>query len=129
VVVDSTTRLGASVSVVTLNYRLLIVGLLPQSALDLLSSRFGVDACSVEQSSTVLTGTVSDQPQLRALLTLIWDVGGRVDSLETTPQTALDHRATTESSPRPGGCLRPISEAPSCADQLLGRAQKEGEQS
>jgi hypothetical protein len=118
------------VSVVTLNYRLLIVGLLPQSALDLLSSRFGVDACSVEQSSTILTGTVSDQPQLRALLTLIWDVGGRVDSLETTPQTALDRRATMESSPRPGGCLRPIqSEAPSCADQLLGRAQKEGEQS
>ena len=116
--------------VVTLNYRLQLVGLLPESALDLLSSRFPMDACSVEHGFTVLTGTVSDQPQLRALLTLIWDVGGRVDSLETTTQTALEmHRVTPESPRRIWRLSRPFQRAPR-PQEAPGRTQEEeGEQS
>jgi hypothetical protein len=101
------------VLVVTLNYRLQLLGLLPQSALDLLSSRFRMQTCSVEQGSTVLTGTVSDQPQLRALLTVVWDVGGRVDSLGTTPQTPYEiHRTTSESPPRMTRLSRPLQHKP-----------------
>lgn len=72
----------------TLRFRLVISGPLPGTTLELLQSRFHTDDVTKESTSTELTGTVSDQPALRALLGLIWDTGGQVLSLETELQTA-----------------------------------------
>ena len=67
----------------SLYYRLVISGSVPQAATELVRSRFDVTECTVAPASTVLTGRLADQPALRALLTLISDTGGRVVSLDT----------------------------------------------
>jgi len=72
---------------VTLHYRLMISGSLPQISVELLRSRFEPDNITVGPACTAVTGTVLDQPELRALLALLWDTGGRLLSLNTEPET------------------------------------------
>jgi hypothetical protein len=56
-------------------YRLIVAGPLSQTAAQLIDTRFGSSAVispSDRDSEVLLT---SDQPALRALLTLLWDLG------------------------------------------------------
>lgn len=46
--------------------------------LDQIQARFGEVGVRRDPDRTVLTGTVTDQPALRALLSLVWDGGGDV---------------------------------------------------
>ncbi len=66
-----------------LHFRLRISGPLPQTAVTLLHDRFHVDVIRVLPLATCVIGTVVDQPELRALLNLIWDTGGRLTYLDT----------------------------------------------
>jgi hypothetical protein len=60
------------------DYELHIANRPPRLVLDQIRSRFGEVAVRRDADRTVLTGTVIDQPALRALLTLVWDSGGDV---------------------------------------------------
>lgn len=63
-------------------YRLLITGRLPQTVTEILADRFGSAAAVIhaDQSRTVVD-IDGDQAALRALLTLLWDVGHDVPSI------------------------------------------------
>jgi hypothetical protein len=83
---------------VTLHYRLVLSGLLPQTTVKLLHARFGIVDLVAGRASTTVIGIVDDQPALRALLSLIWDTGGTVLSLDTSvgdsvPSPAFLHTA------------------------------------
>ena len=68
----------------TTTVRLVLSGLLPLTTVKLLHTRFGVVDLIGGGASTTVTGIVDDQPALRALLSLIWDTGGSVISLDTS---------------------------------------------
>ena len=82
---SGTTRAPATVTSVTIRYRLVISGSLPRTTRDLLDSRFRPDQVETVPASTAVTVTVVDQPALRALLGLIWDTGRQVVSVRTEP--------------------------------------------
>lgn len=73
-----------------LPFRLRISGSLPRTAAVLLSDRFQIDEIRILPFATSITGAVVDQPELRALLGLLWDTGGHL--------TYLDLNATTRSA-------------------------------
>ncbi len=77
-----------------LRFRLRISGPLPRTAVALLSDRFQIDEIRVLPVATHITGAVVDQPELRALLSLLWDTGGQL--------TYLDLDATARSSTNKG---------------------------
>jgi hypothetical protein len=56
-------------------------GRLPQALIRLMSERFGDVTPNEQQNTTTLHGSVPDQAALRALLCLIWDIGGTVLSV------------------------------------------------
>ena len=66
----------------TFKFRLVVSGRLPQTTVKLLQTRFGVVDLVAGRDSTTVIGIVDDQPALRALLSLIWDTGGSVLSLD-----------------------------------------------
>ena len=70
-----------------LHFRLRISGPLPRTAAALLSDRFQIDDIRILPVATHITGTVVDQPELRALLSLVWDTGGRLTYLDLEPTT------------------------------------------
>jgi hypothetical protein len=70
---------------VTLRYELILAGALPRPVAEVIRSRFGEVVLRSERDATVMTGDIVDQPALRALLSLVWDTGGHVMSLEITP--------------------------------------------
>jgi hypothetical protein len=72
-----------------LHFRMRISGALPRTALDLLSDRFQIDEIRVLPVATSITGAVIDQPELRALLNLVWDTGGQLTyvDLDATTRT------------------------------------------
>ena len=72
---------------VMLHFRLRISGPLPRMAADLLCDRFQIDEIRILPVATFITGTVVDQPQLRALLNLVWDTGGQLTYLDLEPTT------------------------------------------
>ena len=99
-----TTRPRATLLVVTLRYRLTIFGSLPRATSEVLRDRFRVGGVSIEPTSTVLTGRLVDQPALRTLLILIWDVGGSVKSLEIQVESpATDGISPDAAEPRNEG--------------------------
>jgi hypothetical protein len=63
---------------VELIYDLEIRGRLPRGTHDELRERFGDFGVRSDTSRTVLSGIVVDQAALRALLSMLWDVGGEV---------------------------------------------------
>jgi hypothetical protein len=81
-----------------LNFRIRISGPLPKTAVALLSDRFQIDEIRVLPVATQLTGAVVDQPELRALLCLVWDLGGRLAYLdvEATSRSAATRGAIGE---------------------------------
>jgi hypothetical protein len=65
----------------TVRYRLVIAGPVAQWLTDTIADRFGGVSISAAANGTVLEVVEADQPALRALLTLLWDVGHDVLSL------------------------------------------------
>ena len=62
-------------------YRLLVTGGLPRTVTDLITDRFGAAALIRDEESRTVVDIDGDQASLRALLTLLWDVGHDVASV------------------------------------------------
>ncbi len=62
-------------------YRLLVTGRLPRTVLDLITDRFGSDTLIRAEETRTVVHIDGDQASLRALLTLLWDVGQDVASV------------------------------------------------
>ena len=62
-------------------YRLLVTGRLPRTVTELISDRFGPAALIRAEGSRTVVDIDGDQASLRALLTLLWDVGHDVASV------------------------------------------------
>lgn len=73
----------------TLLYRMVVSGPLPNTTVATIHARFRPDQIVAGPESTVATGTAIDQPALRALVGLVWDTGGQILSLDTEPKTAF----------------------------------------
>jgi hypothetical protein len=69
---------------VELTYQLEIRGALPRGAREELRQRFGELVVRSEGDRTVLSGLTVDQAALRALLGLLWDVGGELHLVRAT---------------------------------------------
>ena len=62
-------------------YRLLVTGRIPRTVTDLITDRFGSAALIRAEESRTVVDIEVDQASLRALLTLLWDVGHDVASV------------------------------------------------
>jgi hypothetical protein len=67
---------------VELTYRVEIRGPLPRLARDELRRRFGEVEVQSDGDLTVLSGLSADQAALRAVLSLLWDLGSEVRLVE-----------------------------------------------
>jgi hypothetical protein len=70
---------------VELTYRLEIRGPLPRIAEDELRERFGDVRVQSDGDRTLVVGHSADQAALRAVLSLLWDLGVEVRLVEATP--------------------------------------------
>jgi hypothetical protein len=61
-------------------YRLLVTGRLPKTVTDVVADRFEPAVIQAEEGRTVVD-VDADQASLRALLTLLWDIGQDVSSV------------------------------------------------
>jgi hypothetical protein len=75
---------------VELTYRLEIRGPLPRVAQDQLRARFGDVRVQSDGDRTLVSGHTADQAALRAVLSLLWDVGVEVLVVEATPLSGQD---------------------------------------
>ena len=71
-----------------LTYRLEIRGPLPRAAQEELGRRFGDVKVQSEETWTVVSGLTVDQAALRAVLSLLWDLGSEVRLVEAIPLPA-----------------------------------------
>lgn len=62
-------------------YQLLVTGRLPETVRALVGERFGPTAVIVTDAPCTVVDIDADQAALRALLTLLWDVGQEVHSI------------------------------------------------
>jgi hypothetical protein len=65
----------------TSRYRLRVTGRLPQTLTELVGDRFGPAAVVVTGAGSTVVDIEADQAALRALLTMLWDVGQEVHSV------------------------------------------------
>jgi hypothetical protein len=75
---------------VELTYRLEIRGPLPRIAQEQLRERFGDLRMQFDGDRTLVSGHCADQAALRAMLSLLWDVGVEVRVVEATPLSSPD---------------------------------------
>jgi hypothetical protein len=75
---------------VELTYRLEIHGPLPRVVREELHRRFGDVQVRSDGDRTVVSDLTADQAALRAVLSLLWDVGVEVRLLEATPLSGRD---------------------------------------
>ena len=68
-----------------LTYRLEIRGPLPHLARDEIRRRFGEVEVRSDGELTVVPGLTADQSALRAVLSLLWDLGSEVRLVEAIP--------------------------------------------
>ena len=74
-----------------LSYHLEIRGAIPRGAREELRRRFGDLVVRSDGDRTVLSGITVDQAALRALLGLLWDVGGELHLVRAVaPGQAVD---------------------------------------
>jgi hypothetical protein len=66
-------------------YQLAISGPLPERVRDALQRRFGNVPITEEPGRTLIGEFQADQGTLRAMMTLLWDVGGDVVLLSSSP--------------------------------------------
>jgi len=69
-------------------YHVLLAGPVPAAVVDVMTSRFGCPEIRTQRNGTVLEGGVADQAALRALLNLLWDVGGDIRLVRVAPPSA-----------------------------------------
>jgi hypothetical protein len=69
---------------VELTYQLEVRGALPRGVREELRRRFGELVVQSQGDRTVLSGLTVDQAALRALLGLLWDVGGELQLVRAT---------------------------------------------
>lgn len=67
------------------SYQVALAGRVPQHVAELITRRFGEVSMHVDADRTVLAGPIADQAAVRALVNLLWDVGGDVRLLRVTP--------------------------------------------
>jgi hypothetical protein len=72
---------------VELIYDLETRGTLPRATHNELRQRFGDFLLRTDTNRTVLSGIVVDQAALRALLSMLWDVGGEVQLVRAVAGT------------------------------------------
>jgi hypothetical protein len=72
---------------VLLTYRLEIHGRLPQVVHEELRRRFGEIEVRSQDARTVVAGLTVDQSALRAVLSLLWDVGSEVHLVRAMSQS------------------------------------------
>jgi hypothetical protein len=77
---------------VELTYRLEIRGPLPRVAQDQLRERFGDVRVQSDGDRTRVSGHSADQAALRAVLSLLWDLGVEVLVVEATPLPGQDRK-------------------------------------
>lgn len=65
-------------------YHLALAGRVPLAVADQIPHRFGAVTVRSAPPGTVLDGSLPDQAALRALLGLLWDVGGEIRLLRVT---------------------------------------------
>ena len=66
-------------------YHLALAGPLPATVAEVIRVRFGEVAIRSSADPTALDGLLADQAAVRALLTLVWDVGGEIRLLRVIP--------------------------------------------
>jgi hypothetical protein len=61
----------------------LVTGRLPDGLVDLIADRFGAAAriTTAERPTFTVVSLTADQPALRALLTLLWDLGQEIEAV------------------------------------------------
>jgi len=74
----------------TSRYQLLVTGRLPETVKELVGDRFGPSAVVVTDARCTVVDVDADQAALRALLTLLWDVGHEVQSLSRSDRRPED---------------------------------------
>ena len=73
-----------------LTYQLETRGPLPRIAQDQLRERFGDVRMQSDGDRTLMSGQCADQAALRAMLSLLWDLGVEVRVVEATPLSGRD---------------------------------------
>ena len=68
-------------------YRLVVAGPLSQTVIQLIDSRFGSAASIGRIGPDSAVDLTADQPALRALLTLLWDLGQDLVAIRRGPAT------------------------------------------
>jgi hypothetical protein len=77
---------------VELTYRLEIRGPLPRVAQDQLRERFGDVRVQSDGDRTLISGHCADQAALRAVLSLLWDIGVEVRLVDATPRSGREEK-------------------------------------
>lgn len=75
-----------------LTYRLEIRGPLPRVAQDQLRERFGDVRVHSDGDRTLISGHCTDQAALRAVLSLLWDIGVEVRVVDATPPSGREEK-------------------------------------
>lgn len=65
-------------------YHLALAGPLPATVTEVIRVRFGEVTIRSSADRTALDGMLADQAAVRALLTLVWDVGGEIRLLRVS---------------------------------------------
>ncbi|HYO32696.1 MAG TPA: hypothetical protein VES21_07595 [Nocardioidaceae bacterium] len=71
-------------------YRLIVAGRIAHAAADIIEARFGSAASVHTDGADTAIDLASDQPSLRALVTLLWDVGHDLLSITQCPDGSHD---------------------------------------
>jgi hypothetical protein len=66
-------------------YRLVVAGRLPRTVTELIESRFGSAASIGRSGPDSAVDLTADQPAVRALLTLLWDLGHDLVAIRKCP--------------------------------------------
>lgn len=66
-------------------YRLIVAGRIAHAAADIIEARFGSAASIHTDGADTAIDLAADQPSLRALVTLLWDVGHDLLSISQCP--------------------------------------------
>ena len=89
-------------------YRLIVAGHLSQTVTQLIDSRFGSAASISRSGPDSAVALTADQPALRALLTLLWDLGHHLVAIRRcpdqmrSPELPLPARRTADQHPQFG---------------------------
>jgi hypothetical protein len=75
-------------------YRLIVAGPIAQAAAELIEARFGVAAAIHGLDDNTAVDLTADQPSLRALVTLLWDLGHELLAILKFPDARRAHTPT-----------------------------------